>query len=330
MNKNLRKALSAVAAASLATGIAFSASSGADAASKITVAAVFGGTYDSFWSSVACGAAAQAKAMGVNYKPFITVAGDDATLNQSFNSARLVNPNGLIINPLNPDMFATQQRAYLKKGVPVVTINGASTPAQYRVVGTDATGTSHLAGIKALVPSGAGKIAIINGVPGLVPVDSRLNPVIDAVAAANPSLKKLEPQYTFFDKNKASSSTTALLVANPDIKVIIAGTGPDGEGVAAAVKAAGLKGKVTVIALDATPGEVSSLREGVINGLVAQSPTRLGALQMKTVVDYLKANPKAKAITPSATKIGVPQKLLTTANLSAAENQDWVYKATCK
>jgi ribose transport system substrate-binding protein len=329
MNKNVRKVLRTVAAASMAAGLAFSASSMANAAPKITVAAVFGGTYDSFWSSVACGAAAQAKAMGVTYKPFVTVASDDATLNQSFNSARLVNPNGIIINPLNPDMFATQQKAFLKKGVPVVTINGASTPAQYRVVGT-AIGSAHLAGIKALVPSGAGKIAIINGVPGLVPVDSRLNPVIEAVANANPRLLRLDPEYTFFDKNKASSATTALLVANPDIKVIIAGTGPDGEGVAAAVKAAGLAGKVTVIALDATPGEVSALRAGVISALVAQSPTRLGALQMKTVVDYLKKNPSGKAITPSATKIGVPQKLLTTANVGAAENKDWIYKTTCK
>jgi len=329
MNKNLRIAISIAAAVSLAGG---AMATGATAAtkSKITIASVYGNTYDPFWTSLGCGAKAQAKAMGVTYKEFTSTAADNASFDQSFNSAQLIQANGLMINPLNPDQFATQQQQLMKAGVPVVTINGSNPPSQYRVVGTDVTNESFLSGLDKIVPSGAGKVAIINGVPGLVPVDVRLNPVVAQVLKANSSLKALDPQYTFFDSNKASAATSALLVANPDLKVIIAGDGPDGSGVAAAVKAAGMSGKVTVIALDAVPTEVSALKDGTISALVAQAPARIGATQLKTLVDYLKAAKSKKAVKVASTKIGVPQKLLTKANVDLKANSDWVYATACK
>ena len=326
MNKKLTMAISIVAATGLVGGLSATAVTAAPA--KITIAAVYGNTFDPFWTSIGCGAAAEAKKLGVKLKQYTSTSDSAASFDASFNSAQLIQPNGLMVNPLNENQFVTQQKKLLSAGVPVVTINGSTPASQYRVVGTATNDVS--ADIKKLVPTGAGSVGIINGVPGLVPVDNRLNPVINAVLKTNTSLKKLEPAYSFFDSAKATSAVSAMIVANPDLKVIIAGTGPDGQGAAAAVKAAGLSGKITVIALDATPAEVAALKDGTITALVAQAPARIGAEQVKALVSYLRGTTSKKAITASSKKIGVPQKVLTKANVSLAANADWVYKASCK
>jgi len=324
-----RKIIAALGAvASLVAATTFGTQS-AEAASKITIAGVYGMTYDPFWISLGCGAKKQAKSMGVTWKDYSTKSGDAADYSNSFTSATLSKPNGIFVNPANPNQFITQYKQQMSKGVPVVTINGTTPAAQYKVVGTDVANTAFLTELGKVVAAGTkGSIGIVNGVPGLAPVDNRLNPVVDAIKRANPGLKELETQYTYFDSNKAQQAASALMLANADLKVLVAADGPDGEGVAAAVKAAGKAGQIVVISLDATPPLVAALKDGTISALVAQAPARIGALQVKSLVDYIKSGKKG-AVKASSDFVGVPQKLLLASNVDNKANADWVYKATC-
>jgi ribose transport system substrate-binding protein len=309
---------------------AASGSSSVAPASKVTIAGVYGNAQDPFWASIGCGAQKAAAELGVQYKAFTSANLETSAFSQNFSTALLAKPSGIFVNPSNPNQFVTQYQQLMSKGVPVVTINGSTPAAQLKVVGTDTKDLSFVQSVVDLVPQdSSGKLAVVDGIPGLVPVETRLKPVVDAITSGRTGLKTLPTVYSGFDVNKATSAVSSLLIAHPDLKVIVAADGPDGTAAAAAVKSANKVGKVTVISLDATPPQVAALKSGVITGLVAQAPAQIGAQQVKTLVDYIKANPGGGAVTASSDLVGVPQKLLTKDNVDSPENSDWVYKTSC-
>jgi ribose transport system substrate-binding protein len=315
--------------ASSSTASSGTTSGTAAAAKSITIAGVYGDTFDPFWVTLGCGAQEEAAKLGVQYKAFSSTADDTATFSQLFSSAQLVHPSGVFVNPLNPNQFVTQYKTLMSQGVPVVTINSTTPPAQYQVVGTDTKAAPFLQQVAGLVPSSSGSMVVVNGVPGLVPVEVRLDPVVNAITSAHPGLKMLPTIYSGFDITKATAAVSSLLIANPDLKVIVAADGPDGQAAAAAVQEAGKSGKVTVISLDATPAEVAALKSGVITALVAQSPLQIGEQQVKTLVDYIRAHPNGGAVAVTSTTVGIPQYLLTKSNINAPTSSPWIYKSSC-
>jgi len=305
-------------------------SSGTSSASNITIAGVYGNSTDPFWATLACGAKQEAATLGVKYQPFASTTLDNSALSQNFSSAQLIKPNGIFVNPANPNQFVTQYKTLMSSGVPVVTINSSSPPAQYKVVGTGTTGNSALLQqTAALVTADSGSMVVVNGIPGLVPVQVRLDPVVMAITTAHPGLTSLPTIYSGFDVNKATQAVSTDLIAHPDLKVIVAADGPDGQAAAAAVQQAGKAGKVTVIALDATPAEVTALKGGTISGLVAQSPQQIGQDQVKELVSYIQAHPNAGAVPVNVGTVSVPQNLLTKTNIDDPASSAWIYKASC-
>jgi ribose transport system substrate-binding protein len=305
-------------------------SSGTSSASNITIAGVYGNSTDPFWATLACGAKQEAATLGVKYQPFASTTLDNSALSQNFSSAQLIKPNGIFVNPANPNQFVTQYKTLMSSGVPVVTINSSNPPAQYKVVGTGTTGNSALLQqTAALVTADSGSMLVVNGIPGLVPVQVRLDPVVKAITTAHPGLTSLPTIYSGFDVNKATQAVSTDLIAHPDLKVIVAADGPDGQAAAAAVQQAGKAGKVTVIALDATPAEVTALKAGTISGLVAQSPQQIGQDQVKELVSYVQAHPNAGAVPANVGTVNVPQHLLTKTNVDDPASSAWIYKASC-
>lgn len=145
-----------------------------------------------------------------------------------------------------------------------------------------------------------------------------------------PGIKLLPPQYADFDRNKAASATSALMLAHPDLRAIYAVSGPEGEGAAAAVKQAGKQGKVKVFAYDATPGEVAALKAGTIDALLAQAAGTIGSEAVKTLVATIKDNPTGKAVQPMDPHDKyLPLKVLTKDNVDSSESAPYLYKSTC-
>jgi ribose transport system substrate-binding protein len=305
-------------------------SDGTSSASSITIAGVYGDTTDPFWNTLGCGAKQEAATLGVKYQAFTSTTLDTSAFSQNFSSAQLIRPNGIFVNPANPNQFVTQYKSLMSSGVPVVTINSADPPTQYKVVGTGTSDDpSLLQQVAGLVTASSGSMVVVNGIPGLVPVQVRLNPVVNAITSAHPGLKSLPTIYSGFDVTKATQALSTDLIAHPDLKVIVAADGPDGQAAAAAVQQAGKAGKVTVIALDATPAEVTALKAGTITGLVAQSPIQIGEDQVKQLVSYIQAHPKSGTVPANVGTVGVPQQLLTKSNVDSPANSDWVYQASC-
>lgn len=319
--KTMRSLTLAVATAMLLAGTAV-------AQDKITIAGVIPNTQDPFWVSIGCGAQAEANEIGVELKLFSTTTMDAAPLTAAFNAALLTNPQGIFANPANANQFVTQYQDLMARGIPVVTANATEPPAQYKVLWATGDTAPYLADTLKLITADSGKMVVLGGIAGLVPLEVRYVPFVKALKEAKPGLTELEPIYSFFDVNKAQSALSAVLVANPDLKIIVASNGPDGIAAAAAVKAAGLAGQVTVIIFDAIPPGVGALKEGVVTALIAQAPFAMGAAQVDALVDYIKGG-HTGAVPVSTELEGIPLRLLTKDNVDDPANADYVYKASC-
>jgi ribose transport system substrate-binding protein len=139
----------------------------------------------------------------------------------------------------------------------------------------------------------------------------------------------LETLYSGFDPNKAATDLTSLMLANPDLKLIVAADGPDGIGAASAVEQADVVGKIALIAFDAVPPQVEALKSGTIQALIAQNPIEVGRQQVDALVDYLEANPGGGAVPTTESPVGIPQGLLTADNVDDPASADFIYKPAC-
>ncbi|MCX6931663.1 MAG: substrate-binding domain-containing protein [Verrucomicrobia bacterium] len=98
-------------------------------------------------------------------------------------------------------------------------------------------------------------------------------------------------------KDKAQSETTALLSANPNLKLIMAICSPGVPGAAEAVKQAGKTGKVKVIGLGLPNENKRYVREGVTDSVILWNTGDLGYLTIHAAVAVAKNELKKGAKT---------------------------------
>jgi ribose transport system substrate-binding protein len=300
----------------------------ATGSSSIHLAEVVANTSDPFFMSVQCASQQEAAALGVSLQTFNATSTDTNTIADNFQSAALTKPQGIFTDPFDNNQFIAQYKTMMADGVPVVTGNG-TTPAEEQKYILSASDTARFAPqVLKNVPTGSGSMVYLGGAPGIPPLQSRTLPFVKAIESARPDLGELPTEYSGFDVNKVTTDLSSILLANPGLKLIIAADGPDAQGAVAALKAAGKAGKITLVAFDAIPTEVTALQQGTITDLIAQSPFAIGRDSIEALVSYLKAHPDGGAVTYAGTQ-AIPNQLLTKANLSSPANANYIYKASC-
>jgi ABC-type sugar transport system substrate-binding protein len=105
-------------------------------------------------------------------------------------------------------------------------------------------------------------------------------------------------------KDKAQSETTALLSANPNLKLVMAICSPGVPGAAEAVKQAGKTGKVKVIGLGLPNENKRYVREGVTDSVILWNTGDLGYLTIYAGVALAKDELKKGAKTFKAGSLG--------------------------
>ena len=113
---------------------------------------------------------------------------------------------------------------------------------------------------------------------------------------------------------------SALLTAHSDLKGVFAMNVVSGNGVTAAVKAAGKSGTVKLVEFDAEPNQVQALKSGTIDALVAQDPYDIGYMGIQLAVKYVngqKAGIKKHYGTGSA--------IITKANVNSPSIKKFLY-----
>jgi rhamnose transport system substrate-binding protein len=105
-------------------------------------------------------------------------------------------------------------------------------------------------------------------------------------------------------KDKAQSEATALLSANPNLKLLMAISSPGVPGAAEAVKQAGKTGKVKVIGLGLPNENKRYVHEGVTESIILWNTDHLGYLTIYAGVALAKGELKAGAKSFKAGSLG--------------------------
>lgn len=326
------KALAATSLVILAAGLTACAgggNTGGETKSTITIGGVAPNAYDSFWITLMCGATQAATDAGATMDWKAAQNADTTVLATNYDAVALSGPDGIIIT--GDTTLSAKTGTVMAAGTPVVAVNSPMDPAtQYTTIISDSDNTE-FAEFVAKEIGGEGTVAILAGIAGFDVLVQRYQPLIDQLADIAPNVKVLEPQYDDFDRTKAATVTSNLILANPDLKAIYAVSGPEGEGAAAAIQQAGKQGEIQLFTYDATPEVVTGLQDGTVNAVLAQSPYLQGQLAVQAILDYLAADPEAGAVTAGgAADTVIPLKILTPENIDEADSKAYVYSTTCE
>ena len=232
---------------------------------------------DGFYVTMGCGIQAEAKKLGNVTTNIQGPSQFDATLqNPIIQSVTAAKPDAILIAPNDVSASRPPIAAAMAAGIKVVLVDTTLTDPSGAVsqISSDNTagGAQAFAAIKQLVPGG-GEVLVVNVKPGISTTDQRAKGFADA-ANADPKFKYVGQQ---FDQNSASVAaqvTVAALQKNPGIVGIFATNLFSAEGAATGIRQAGKSGKVKIVGFDAAPDEITALKDGTVQALIAQSSVR--------------------------------------------------------
>ncbi|MGW4728428.1 ABC transporter substrate-binding protein [Streptomyces shenzhenensis] len=279
---------------------------------------------NNFYISMKCGVESAAKRAGYT----VTTQGGqkfDPTLQLPIVQSVLANkPTALIIAPTDTSALQQPLQQAVTNGTKLVLVDTTlDTPSiAFSSIASDNKGGGAAAfqAIKKLAPNG-GKVLVIDNQPGISTSQERTQGFADGVKT-DPKFKNLGVQYAQDDSTKAAQVVSAALQRNRDIVGIFATNVHSAVGAATGVQQAGKTGKVQVVTFDAGPDQVSALKDGTIQALIAQQPEKIGEEGAKAAIAALEGKPFAKNI---ATGFSI----ITKADLNSPTSQAALYKTSC-
>jgi ABC-type sugar transport system substrate-binding protein len=252
-----------------------SASGGAKSAKSATL--VISTLNNPFFVSVADGAKAKAKTLGMTIDVQNANNADQASLDLA-SAALNKKPSVLIMDPVSSASGGSIVTLANTAGVPVVAFDRMPKGGDLKAfIGYDAIQAGKN-GAKALGEAlgGKGKIVEIQGIMGTSVAQERSKGFNEGIKAF-PGIKIVATQPAEFDRGKALNVMTNVLQSNRDINGVYAANDEMALGVIAALKAAGLTEKVKVVGNDGIADAVKAVKAGTMYATNAESPFALGS-----------------------------------------------------
>lgn len=154
-----------------------------------------------------------------------------------------------------------------------------------------------------------GSVAIIDE-PEVTSVQDRVKGFKSALAQLCPGVSIVADVDSGGTRDKASSDTGDVLQAHRDLKGIFGINDDSALGALAAVKAAGMSGKIAIVGYDATPEARSAIAKGDMYGDAIQYPAKIGSTTIDVIAAYFNGK------TPQAV-VKIPVGTYTRANAAA-------------
>ncbi|HLI41085.1 MAG TPA: ABC transporter substrate-binding protein [Streptosporangiaceae bacterium] len=300
-----------------------STASATTAAKHYTIAYVPGATGVAFYDTLLSGMKAKAASLGMSviyqgspdFSPSAQTPVVDAVCTK--------HPNVLIVSPTDPVAMAPAIDTCLNAGIPVITVDTGLSDTSKLV---SAITTNNVSGGKAAADyvgkalGGKGQVALMSLSPTATTQVQRIQAFQKEIRSAYPGITLLPVQYTAQATSSSETTARAILSAHPGVRAFFGSAEPNAEGVAAALKALGLTGKVLNVGFDASPAEVSLLKSGEINATVAQPAAQEGADAAQFAYDKITGD--TGGITAS---VQLPDVLLTSSDARQAAYQKYFY-----
>ena len=280
-----RSFVGGIGAATLVASLTAGHSRAADR--KYTVALVPGLTTDVFYITMHRGAAAAAKALGVNlvfqgapaFNPVQQVPVLDAVLAHR--------PDALLIAPTDKTQLIVPLRNAFTSGVPVITVDtyigtgvyqtgsgNADFPLSY-IASNNTLGGAIAARALARAIGDRGKVYVSNIEAGVSTTDQR-EAGFKQEMAHHPDITVLSTEFNDDDANKAASQAQSVLARHSDLVGVFGTNLFAAMGAGNGIQQSGSAGKVKVVAFDAPQSIVGNLKSGLVDIAIAQHPAEIG------------------------------------------------------
>jgi ribose transport system substrate-binding protein len=296
---------------------------GATSGKHYTIAYVPGATGVAFYDTLLAGLKAKAATLGMS----VTYQGSPnfapASQTPIVDAICTKHPSALVVSPTDPVAMAPAINTCLSEGIPVITVDtGLSNTSQL----TSAITTDNDSGGKAAADyvgkalGGKGQVALMSLSPTATTQVERIQSFQKELKAAYPNVAVLPVQYTAQATSDSETVARSILAAHPGVKAFFGSAEPNAEGVAAALTALGMTGKVVNVGFDAGPTEVTLLKSGGISAVVAQLAGEEGADAAQFAYDKITGD--ASGITAS---VRLPDVLITAADASQPSYTKYFY-----
>ena len=252
-----------------------------------------------FFVTLAEGAEEAAAKLGVDLS--VVDAGDDVTKQVSDVEDLIAKGiSVLVINPVDSDAVTGAVETAMAQGVRVIAVdravNGVDIDCQ---IASDNVLGAELATQYIVDTLGEGvKVAELEGVPGA-------SAAIDRSAGfhnvADAKLDVVAKQTANFDRTEGMSVMENMLQANGDIQAVFAANDEMALGAVEAIAGAGKD--IMVVGFDATDDAIAAIKEGRMDGTIAQQPALIGSTAIENAYKLISGEGIAKSIPVEVTLI---------------------------
>jgi ribose transport system substrate-binding protein len=291
------------------------------AAEKIEIAVIPKGTTHSFWKSVEAGARKAAKELSVEMNWRGPLKEDDRAQQiavvQQFVGSKV---DGIVLAPLDAAALVNPVRAAAEAKIPVVIIDSGLKGEAGRdfasFVATDNRKGGELAGDElARSLGGKGKVVLLRYAEGSESTTQREEGFITAIKK-HPGIEiTVSNRYGGATISMSQDAAMNLIDKIREADGIFCPNESTTVGMLLALRQNGLAGKKKFVGFDASSTLLQALKKGEIDALVAQNPSRMGYLGVKTVVAAIRGE-------KVETRIDTGCALVTKANLDTPETKE--------
>ncbi len=282
-------------------------SSSAKAAKKLTIAFMPKSKGNAYFLSCKQGADAAAKELGIEMIFDGPTDPDPAKQNEIIEQWINLGVDAIAVACENRDGISTALRKARAKGIKVITYDADAQPDAREFFVNQATveGIGNaLTDEAARLLGGAGDYAIITASLTAGNMIAWQQAIEKRNAEKYPNLKRVALRPCDDLKDKAQSEATALLAANPNLKLIMAICSPAVPGAAEAIKQAGKAGQVKLIGLGLPNENKRYVKDGVTDTVILWKTLDLGYLTIHAATALARGELKAGATSFKAGKLG--------------------------
>jgi len=244
---------------------------------------------NTFFKAEADAAVAEAKQLGYDAQAF---SHDDDANKQSqlVDAAIAAKAVAIILDNAGADTSIAAVQKATDAGIPVFLIDreiNQSGIAKAQIVSNNAQGATLAGQAFAKAMNGTGKYIELTGLATDTNAQVRstgFHSVLDQYS----DMKMVAQQTANWDQTQAFSVTQTLLQANPDVTGIISGNDTMAMGAVAAVAAANMTGKVTIVGFDGAPDAADAIKAGTLYATAMQPATKLAQMAADQADQFLR------------------------------------------
>jgi ribose transport system substrate-binding protein len=201
--------------------------------------------------------------------------------------------SGIVLSPISDDALGEPVSKAMKKKIPVLifdsALKGKAGKNFISFVGIDNRKAGGLAGdhLAGLLGS-KGNVVLLRVVKGQANTTEREEGFLDAIAKHKGIRVLVNDCYAGGTTDEAKKASLSIVSQLKEAGGIFCPNEHSTLGMLQALREAGLAGKVKFVGFDTPAPVVEALKKNEINALIAQDPSRMGYLGVKTIVDYIR------------------------------------------